>query len=123
MMRFNYSRISIVKKSRSKNSENACYHSVSECFVFRYAIQNAKVKIHRTIVLPFVLYGCETRSLTLRTKRRLMFENMVLRGIFGPKRDTVTGEWRELYNEPNDLQYHQILFRRPKQEEQAKPGM
>jgi hypothetical protein len=56
-------------------------------------------------VKPVVLYGCETWSLTLREERRLrVFENMVLRRIFGPKRDEVTGEWRRLHNEElNDL--------------------
>ena len=52
------------------------------------------------IILPVVLYGCESWSLTLREERRLrVFENGVLRRIFGPKRDEVTGEWRKLYNE------------------------
>ena len=56
--------------------------------------------IHRTIILPVVLYGCETWSLTLREERRLrVFENGVLRRIFGPRRDEVTGEWRKLHNE------------------------
>jgi hypothetical protein len=51
------------------------------------------------IVLPVVLYGCETWSLTLRKEQRLReFENRVLRRIFGPKRDEVTGEWRKLHN-------------------------
>jgi len=50
-------------------------------------------------VLPVVLYGCETWSLTLREEGRLrMFENRVLRRVFGPKRDEVTGEWRKLHN-------------------------
>jgi len=50
--------------------------------------------------LPVVLYGCETWSLALRENRRLrVFENRVLRRIFGPKRDEVTGEWRKLHNE------------------------
>ena len=50
--------------------------------------------------MPVVLYGCETWSLTLREKRRLrLFENRVLRRVFGPKRDEVTGEWRKLHNE------------------------
>ena len=54
--------------------------------------KNLKIKIHRTIVLPIVLYGCETWLLTLREERRLrVFENRVLRGIFEPKRDEVTG--------------------------------
>ena len=58
-----------------------------------------------TIILPVVLYGCETWSLTLREERKLrVFENMVLRRIFGPGRDEVTGEWRRLHNEElNDL--------------------
>ena len=75
----------------------------TECFVFRFAIQ--KYKIYRTVILPVVLYGCETWSLILREQRRLMvFENRVLRRIFGPKRDEVTGEWRKLHNEElNDL--------------------
>jgi hypothetical protein len=58
------------------------------------------VKIHKTIILPVVLYGCETWSLALREEHRLrVFENRVLRRIFGPKRDEVTGEWRKLHNE------------------------
>ena len=67
--------------------------------------KNLKVKIYRTRILPVVLYGCETWSLTLRKERRLkVFENRVLRRIFEPKRDEVTKEWRKLYNEElNDL--------------------
>ena len=58
------------------------------------------LKIYRTIILPVILYGCETWSLTLREERRLR----VLRRVFGPKRDEVTGEWRKLHNEElNDL--------------------
>ena len=54
----------------------------------------------RDLELPVVLYGRETWSLTLREERRLrVFENMVLRRIFGPRRDEVTGEWRRLHNE------------------------
>jgi hypothetical protein len=61
---------------------------------------NVKVKIYKTIILPVVLYGCETWSLTLREEHRLrVFENRVLKIIFGPKRDEVTGEWRKLHNE------------------------
>ena len=55
--------------------------------------KNLNIKIYRTIILSVVLYGCETWSLTLREKRRLtVFEKRVLRRIFGPKRDEVTGE-------------------------------
>ena len=73
--------------------------------LFQFAIQNLKIKIYRTIILPVVLYGCETWSLTLREEHRMrVFENRVLRRIFGPKRDGVTGEWRKLHNEElNDL--------------------
>jgi len=63
------------------------------------------MKIYRTIILPVVLYGCETWSLTLREERKQrVFENMVLRRIFGSRNDEVTGEWRRLHNEElNDL--------------------
>ena len=62
--------------------------------------KNLKIKIYRTIILPAVLYGCETWSLTLREERRLrVFENRVLRRVFGPKRDEVKGNWRKLHNE------------------------
>jgi hypothetical protein len=55
--------------------------------------KNLKIKIYRNIILPVVLYGCEVWSLTLREERRLeVFENRVLRRVFGPKRDEVTGE-------------------------------
>ena len=66
----------------------------------RLLSKNFKIKIYRTIILPVVLYGCETWLLTLRFERKLrVFENMVLRRIFGPTRDEVTGEWRRLHNE------------------------
>jgi hypothetical protein len=69
--------------------------------------------IYRTIIFPVVLYGFETWSLTLREERRLrVFENNVLRGIFGGKRDEVTGEWRKLHNEElNDLYCSTIIVR------------
>ena len=62
-------------------------------------------KMYRTIILPVVFYACETWSLTLREERKLrVFENMVLRRIFGPRRNEVKGEWRRLHNEElNDL--------------------
>ena len=71
----------------------------------RLLSKNLKIKRYRTVILPVVLYGCETWSLTLREERKLrVFENMVLRRIFGPRRDEVTGEWRRLHNEElNDL--------------------
>ena len=67
--------------------------------LFVYFLNVLSVLIYRTIILPVVLYGYETWSLTLREERRLrVFENRVLRRIFGPKRDKVTGEWRKLHN-------------------------
>jgi hypothetical protein len=66
----------------------------------RLLSKNLKIRIYKTITLPVVLYGCETWSLTLREEPRLrVFENRVLRRIFGPKWDEVTGEWRKLHNE------------------------
>jgi hypothetical protein len=67
--------------------------------------RNINLKIYKNIILPVVLYGCETWSLTLRKKDRLrVFDNSVLRRIFGPKMDEVTGERRKLHNdELNDL--------------------
>jgi hypothetical protein len=68
--------------------------------------RNVKVKIYKTIILPVVLYGCETWSLTLREKHRLRgFENRILRRIFRPKRDEVTGEWRKLHSEEIHILY------------------
>ena len=77
----------------------------TESFVFSLLSKNINIKIYRTITLPFVLHGCETWWLTLREERRVsVFENMVSRRIFGPKRDEVTREWRKLHNEElNDL--------------------
>jgi hypothetical protein len=61
---------------------------------------NLKIRIYKTIILPVVLYGCETWSLTLTEEHRLrVFENRALRIIFGQKRDVVTGEWRKMHNE------------------------
>jgi hypothetical protein len=66
----------------------------------RLLSRNVEVKIYKTIIIPVVLYGCETWSLTLREEHKLrVFENRVLSRIFGPKRDEVTGEWRKLHNE------------------------
>ncbi|KAJ4428741.1 hypothetical protein ANN_25734 [Periplaneta americana] len=110
------------------NMGNACYYSVEKLlsssllmyqlvpsatgwmdgiapFPHRYnntddsAVKNLKVRIYKTVILPVVLYGSETWILTLREEHRLrVFENKVLRKIFGAKRDEVTGEWRKLHN-------------------------
>ena len=66
--------------------------------------KNLKITIYRTIILPVVVYGSETWSRTLREERTMrMFEKSVLRRIFGPKRDELTGEWKKLHEELNDL--------------------
>jgi hypothetical protein len=60
---------------------------------------SVEIKIYTIIILPVILYGCETWSFILREECRLrVFANGVLRRIFGPKRDELTGEWRRLYN-------------------------
>jgi len=75
--------------------------------------KNLKIKIYRTIILPVVLYGCETWSLILREECRVrVFENRVLRRIFGPKGDEVKREWSKLHNEElNDLYSSPNIFR------------
>jgi hypothetical protein len=78
-------------KSRLK-SGNACYYSVQNLLSSRLLSKNIKIRIYRIIILPTFLYGCEIWSLTLKEERRLrVFENRVLRRIFGPKGDEVTG--------------------------------
>jgi hypothetical protein len=71
----------------------------------RLLSKHKKIRVYKTIILPVVLYERETWSLTLREAQRLrVFENRVLRRIFGTKRDEATGEWRRLHNEElNDL--------------------
>ena len=86
-------------KSRLKLG-NACFYSVQNLLSSSLLSKNLKIKIYRTIILPIVLYGCDTWMLTLREERRLrVFENRVLRRVFEPKRDKVTREWRKLHNE------------------------
>ena len=84
---------------------NACYHSVQNHLSSRLLSKNLKIKIYGNIILPVVLYGCETWSLIVREERKLMvFQNMVLRRMFGRRRDEVTGELRRLHTEElNDL--------------------
>ena len=90
----------------------ACYHSVQNLLSSNLLSKNLKITICRTIILPIVLYGYESWSLTSREEHRLsVFENRVLRKIFGARRDKVTGEWRKLHNEElNDLYPYPILF-------------
>jgi hypothetical protein len=81
------------------NSGSVCCHSVQSLLSSHLLSNNLKVKIHKTIILPVVLYGCEIWSLTSREEHRLrVFENRVLRRIFGPKRDEVMGQLGKLHN-------------------------
>ena len=78
---------------------NACYNSLEKILSSHLLSKKLKVNTYKTIILPIVLYGCETWSLTLREEHGLsVFENKVLRKIFGAKRDEITGEWRKLHN-------------------------
>jgi hypothetical protein len=98
-------------KSRLKPG-NACYHSVQNLLSFSLLSKNIKINIQRTIILPVVVYGCETWSLTLREERRMkVFENRVPTMIFGSKRDEIKGEWRKLHNEElKDLYSPNIIW-------------
>jgi hypothetical protein len=72
----------------------------AEPSIFSSTAKNVKIRIYKTIILPVVLYRCETWSLTLREEHRLrVLENRVLRRIFGPRSDGVMGGWRKLHNE------------------------
>jgi len=92
---------SIQEKIKTRlNSENTCYQSVQNPLSSCLLSKNIKMKIYRSIILLVVLYGCETWSFTLREESRLrVFENRVLRRIFGPRREEATGEWRRLHND------------------------
>jgi hypothetical protein len=91
------------------NSENSCYYSVQNPLSSRLISKNLKIKIYKTVIFLVVLYGCEAWSLTLREEHRLrVFENRVLRKIFGPKgeedgsqRKSLDDELQSLYSSPN----------------------
>ena len=96
----------------SLKSGNACYHSVQNLLSSSLLSKNTKIKIYRTIILRVVLYGCETWLLTLKEECRLrVFENRLLWRLFGPKKDDVTGEWRKLHNELNNLYSSPYIIR------------
>jgi hypothetical protein len=94
------------------NSGNACYYSVQNLLSSCLLSKNLKIKIYRTVILLVVVYGCETWSLTLRDVHRLrVFEDRVLRRIFGPKRE-VDGPWRKLHDdELHNLYYSSNIVR------------
>jgi hypothetical protein len=82
-----------------------CYHGVQNLLSSRLLSKNVKIKIYKTIILPVVLYECKTWSLTLREEHTVrVFEDRVLRRIFGPKRDEVRGDWKKLRT------FHKILY-------------
>jgi hypothetical protein len=91
---FKYLRMTVTNQNliqeeikRRSNSGNACYHLVQNLLSSCLLLKNVKVRIYKTLILSVVLYGCETRSLTLRVELKLrVLENKVLRSIFGPKR-------------------------------------
>ncbi|PSN43959.1 hypothetical protein C0J52_12363 [Blattella germanica] len=81
------------------NFGNACYYASQRLLSSQLLSKKIKLKIYKTVILPVILYGCETWALTLREEERLrVFENKVLRKIFGPKREKETGEWRRIHN-------------------------
>jgi hypothetical protein len=94
---------------RRLNSDNACYYSIQNLLSFRLLSKDVKIRIYKTIILPVVLYGCDTWCLTLKEEHELrVFENRVLRRIFGPKRDGMTGGWRNLHNEEGHNLYSSL---------------
>ena len=99
MEKFRYLRVSVTNTNdireeikRRINMENACYYSLEKILSSHLLSKKLKVNTYKSIILPVVLYGCETWSLTLREEQRLrVFENKVLRKIFEAKRDEITG--------------------------------
>jgi len=84
---------SIQEEIKSRLKLGNAYYSVQNLLSSSLLSKKLKIEVYRTIILLVVLYGCETWSLTLREEHRLrVFENRVLRRVFGPKRDEVTGE-------------------------------
>jgi hypothetical protein len=84
---------------RRLNSGNVSYYSVQNILSSRLISKNIKIKTYKTVILPVVLYGCETWSLTLSEEHRLrFFENRVLRRIYVPKREE-DGSWKKLHND------------------------
>ena len=85
---------------RDRKHLSATDYVSKDNLIYSLLSTNIKIKTSRTVILHVVLRGCETWSLTFREERRLrLFENRVLRRIFGPKKDEVTGDWRKLHNE------------------------
>jgi hypothetical protein len=87
----------ILEEIKSRlNLGSACYISVQNILSFCLLSKNVKIKKYKSVIL----YGCETWSLILRKEcRPRMFENRVLRRIFGPKRDEIIASWRKMHNQ------------------------
>ena len=100
--------------NRRINMGNACYYSLEKILSSYLLSKKLKVKTYKTIIPSVELYGCETWSLTLIEEHRLrVFENKVLRKIFGAKKDEITGECRKLHNaELHTLYSSPIIIRR-----------
>jgi hypothetical protein len=98
---------------RRLKSGNDFYHSFQSLLSSHLLSKNLKARIYKTIILPVVLYGCETWSLTLREEHRLkVFANRLLRRIFGPKKDEVKEECWKLHNEElRDLHFAPSIIR------------
>jgi hypothetical protein len=79
------------------NPGNACYYSVQNLLSSHLISKSLKSKVYKTVILPVMLYGCKTLSLTVGEEHRVL-ENRVLRKIFGPKREE-DGSWRKLHND------------------------
>jgi hypothetical protein len=78
----------------------ACCHSVQSLLSYLLLSENLKINLYKTIILPVVLYGCETWSLTASEGHRLrVYENRMLRRTSGPKRDVIVGGWIKLHND------------------------
>ena len=94
-------------------SDNACYHTVYNLMSSSLLSKNINIMIYTAVILPAVLYGCETWFFALMEEHGLrVFEKRVLRKIFGPKRDKVTGEWRRLHKEElHELYYSPNIIR------------
>jgi len=105
------------KSIQEENRSTLQYGNVS-CYLVRNLLSSIllpntiKIKIQRPVILSIFLYGCENWSLTLKEEHMLrVFQSKVLSRIFGPKRDEVTGKWREIYNEElNDLYSSPKIF-------------
>jgi hypothetical protein len=96
---FKYLRTTVTNQNLIQEEFKGEFNSVQNLLSSRLLLRDLKIKIYKNIIVSVVLCACETLFLTLREEHRLrVFENRVLRRIFGPRRNEVTGGWRKLYN-------------------------